>query len=371
MSNEEDPFAEDGDDDGFNPFSKEMFDKKEAAETTNDVATEQKQAAPKPVKSIEKKPTKKPSSKKQDSSSDGKPGPANPTGLPDWAVKPQLDNDKEEDHVEVDLNDDNTPDWAKKKAEPPREEPKEKKQTVKKQPVKSNYRPAQKDYAEDEPLLKNKDPAYRPANFPAFPKRCCWPFRPCFHHDFRGEIPRWGYSTTRFLYIIWYLTVFALFWNMVAMLAALDCGSDCVSVQEAGTAAILFIVLTPCSYYCWFHQLYTAMRKDSAMRFGCFFLMFFIQFLACCLFAVGLNSIGSAGILNSITATTKEKIIGFLMFVAAGFWILLAFLDFIAIQRVLLVFRTSGHKVEDIEDEFTAEAGRAGMKAAVASQRRN
>ena len=31
----------------------------------------------------------------------------------------------------------------------------------------------------------NKDPNYRPANWPPFPGFCKWPCHPCFHHDFR------------------------------------------------------------------------------------------------------------------------------------------------------------------------------------------
>ena len=38
-----------------------------------------------------------------------------------------------------------------------------------------------------------------------------------------------------------------------------------------------FVVGTPWLCVCRMHSLYTAMRKDSSMRFGCFFFFFFLQ----------------------------------------------------------------------------------------------
>jgi hypothetical protein len=58
-----------------------------------------------------------------------------------------------------------------------------------------------------------------PCRRPPFPPGCCKPFKPCFHHDFVGEIPEWGLTSVRLLYALWWLNAVALCWNFVALLA--------------------------------------------------------------------------------------------------------------------------------------------------------
>jgi hypothetical protein len=78
--------------------------------------------------------------------------------------------------------------------------------------------------------VQKKDPGYRPVNWPPFPSKCIWPFKPCFHHDFRGELPAYGYSLTKQGYYYWCAYFFTLFWNMICACVAMGSGLSSTSV---------------------------------------------------------------------------------------------------------------------------------------------
>lgn len=83
-----------------------------------------------------------------------------------------------------------------------------------------NYEEAEKGTA------VRKDPGHRPANWPPFPQKCVWPFKPCFHHDFRGELPAYGYAVTKHGYYYWCAYFFVLFWNMICSCVAMGTYSN-------------------------------------------------------------------------------------------------------------------------------------------------
>jgi len=369
----DDPFAEDGDaGDYYNPFSDEMFDGKAKGGADTTAPTAQAPANPsgvpdwatskdeKKAKSVEKaKPKAAPPS------NDFHGGGSSGVDLQAPAPEPATEAVSLEDEPD----DTPVPEWAVKKAEKKPATKKAEAKAISAQPkpsqrVKSDLQTASAPTQDPNAPLLAKDPNFRPANFPAFSKNCKWPFKPCFHHDFKGEIPQWGYSTTRYVYYIWWLNCFALVWNLICLFAVLASSSDNTSVETALIGLLLVVCLIPCSYYCWFHSLYTAMRKDSSMRFGCFFLFFFIQMGTSVLFAAGIPGVGSVGIITAADSLKNNKVVGIMCCVAMSLWIILACLQFVGLQRVLLVFRRSGHSVEQMRQEATVEAGKAGYQAA-------
>lgn len=205
----------------------------------------------------------------------------------------------------------------------------------------------------------------RPPNFPPVPAYCPKPCKPCFHHNFEAEIPSWGYNVTNNVYKTWWCFVAVLFLNVITM--AIGSGikdSKETTAKDFGVAVLLFVILVPCSYCCWFHTLYTAMRIDSAFKFMLFFFTFTLQMGTCFLFAVGFKHVGTAGFINSLAVFNDNAEIGIIYFVTFILWILLGVVMFFLLQKVLLAFRSSGHSVRDAQGEVEKGVGRAAIKAA-------
>jgi len=258
------------------------------------------------------------------------------------------------------------PDWATTNTAQPKKQQKAKAVAV----TKEDQQRAEK-YAKNEETAETqpKDPFFRPANWPPLPAGCCWPFKPCFHHDFQGEIPDWGYSAVKILYYKWVAYCACLFWNMICCFAALglkDKGSD--EYASAGMSVAFFILLGPLGYLCWFQSLYQAMRKDSSLRFGWFFFTFTFQWVTSVIFAVGIPRGGASGVWVSIAAIGQNTIIGILMFTSAGMWIILALFNSYILKTVLTLYRSSGQSLEKAQQEAVSGAAPHVANAVIANQ---
>lgn len=273
-----------------------------------------------------------------------------------------------------------TPDWASKEDSAPKLTKKQQKAAEKAQ-----KKATQEDERREAEYAKNqasaeegvKDPFYRPANWPPFPEGCCYPFKPCFHHDFKREIPDWGYSAVKVTYYKWAGYIGCLFWNMICCFAAL--GLDNPNYSSAGLSVAYFLLMGPLSYCCWFQSLYQAMRKDSSLRFGWFFFTFTFQWLTSVIFSIGIPGWGSSGIWYSIYAVNENAIIGILMFTSAAWWIIMALFNSYIIKIVLGLYRSSGQSLQRAQQEAVSGAAphianaamnnkQAIAKAAIASQ---
>eukprot|EP00039_Didymoeca_costata_P024587 m.10761 g.10761 ORF g.10761 m.10761 type:complete len:348 (+) comp4315_c0_seq1:1278-2321(+) len=262
------------------------------------------------------------------------------------------------------------PQWAQNSAEKPPKKKKQSKMTKEEQRRMEQY--AEHTEESEDPRLK--DPNYRPNNWPPFPEGCpnYWCCKPCFHHDFVGEIPEWGYRVTKRVYQCWVMYFVCLFWNMICMMAALDCKDCDKPVLSVVLSILYFFVFGPLSYLCWFQPLYQAMRKDSSLRFAWFFLSFAFQFMVAVYFSIGMPGSGASGIWVSSVASKDEAsaIVAILMFTAAGLWIIYALIAGVMINRVLLVYRSSGQSLDKAGQEAIvgaakSQAGKKAMKAAV------
>ncbi|EGD75873.1 hypothetical protein PTSG_07985 [Salpingoeca rosetta] len=166
----------------------------------------------------------------------------------------------------------------------------------------------QMEYAERERRARHQalvDQKGRPPNFPNFPswmRKGC--IQPCFHIDISTEIPVIGQRVTRIAYYSWMFYSFTLVWNWICCLALLSVNISKTDVS-AGVATAFLLLFMPCSYFCWFQQLYTGMRTDSSLKFGWFFLVMGVQFLASTFYAVGINGTG-----GSLESMTQEAAVG-------------------------------------------------------------
>ncbi|KAF8663902.1 hypothetical protein HU200_055241 [Digitaria exilis] len=186
------------------------------------------------------------------------------------------------------------------------------------------------------------------------------PFMPLIHHDISNEIP---VHLQRMQYLAFSsllgLTA-CLFWNVIATTAAWIKGEG---VMIWLLAIIYFISGVPGAYVLWYRPLYNAMRTESALKFGWFFLFYLLHILFCVWSAVAppfpFKGKSLAGILPAIDVIGRSVIVGIFYFIGFGMFCLESLLSIAVIQQVYLYFRGSGK-----EAEMKREAARGALRNA-------
>lgn len=186
------------------------------------------------------------------------------------------------------------------------------------------------------------------------------PFFPIIHHDINNEIPVHLQRTQYVAFASLLGLIICLFWNIVCVTAAWIKGEG---PKIWFLAVIYFILGCPGAYYLWYRPLYRAMRNDSALKFGWFFL-FYLVHIAFCVYAAISPSIlfvgkSLTGIFPSISLIGKSVIVGVFYFLGFAMFFLESSLSMWVIQRVYHYFRGSGK-----EAHMRHEAARATARAA-------
>ncbi|KAG8068123.1 hypothetical protein GUJ93_ZPchr0005g14394 [Zizania palustris] len=139
-----------------------------------------------------------------------------------------------------------------------------------------------------------------------------WPsFFPLIHHNISNEIPI-HLQRMQYLAFSSFLGLAAcLFWNIIATTTAWVKGEGVIIWL---LAIIYFISGVPGAYVLWYRPLYNAMRTESAMKFGWFFLFYLIHIIFCVWAAVAppfpFKGKSLAGILPAIDVISKSAIVG-------------------------------------------------------------
>ncbi|XP_062207074.1 secretory carrier-associated membrane protein 2-like [Phragmites australis] len=182
------------------------------------------------------------------------------------------------------------------------------------------------------------------------------PFLPIIHHDISNEIP---IHLQRMQYLAFSsllgLTA-CLFWNIIATTAAWIKGEG---VMIWLLAIIYFVSGVPGAYVLWYRPLYNAMRTESALKFGWFFLFYLLHILFCVWSAVGppfpFKGKSLTGILPAIDVIGNSAIVGIFYFIGFGLFCLESLLSIVVIQQVGMYFRGSG-KAAEMKREATRGA---------------
>ncbi|XVF44436.1 hypothetical protein PTKIN_Ptkin02bG0119900 [Pterospermum kingtungense] len=173
------------------------------------------------------------------------------------------------------------------------------------------------------------------------------PFFPLIHHDIANEIP---IHLQKMLYVAFTTflgLVICLTWNIVAVTTAWIKG-------EGPTiwllAIIYFISGVPGAYVLWYRPLYRAMRTDSALKFGWFFL-FYLLHIGFCIFSTVAPPIifkgkSLAGILPAIDLLSGNALVGTFYFIGAACFCAESLLSIWVIQQIYMYFRGSGKAAE-------------------------
>ncbi|GAB2234650.1 hypothetical protein Droror1_Dr00003909 [Drosera rotundifolia] len=187
------------------------------------------------------------------------------------------------------------------------------------------------------------------------------PFFPLIHHDIPNDIPL---HLQRLQYVAFatYLGLVAcLVWNVVAVTTAWFKGEG---VKLFLLAIIYFISGVPGAYVFWYRPLYRAMRTDSALKFGMFFLLYVVHIGFCILASLAPPIIfegkSLTGILSAIDVLTDNVLVGVFYLIGFGMFCLETLLSIWVIEQVYMYFRGSGKAAE-----MKKEAARQTMMAAL------
>ncbi|KAK2651033.1 hypothetical protein Ddye_018522 [Dipteronia dyeriana] len=187
------------------------------------------------------------------------------------------------------------------------------------------------------------------------------PFFPLIHHDIPKDIPihlqKMAYAAfTTFLGLF-----VCLVWNFIAVTTAWIKGGD---VTIWFLAIIYFLSGVPGAYSLWYRPLYNAMRTDSALRFGLFFLSYALHIGFCVFAAVGAPIIfkgnSLTGILPALEFLTSNILVAAFYFVGFGAFCLESLMSIWVIQQAYMYFRGSGKAAE-----MKREAAQRTMMAAL------
>ncbi|KAK1308273.1 putative secretory carrier-associated membrane protein 1 [Acorus calamus] len=187
------------------------------------------------------------------------------------------------------------------------------------------------------------------------------PFLPIIHHDIANEIPIHLQKLQYFAFASLLGLFVCLLWNIVAVTAAWIKGEG---VKIWFLAIIYFISGVPGAYVLWYRPLYRAMRTESALKFGWFFLFYLLHIGFVIYSAVAPPIIfkgkSLTGILPAVDVIGDHVLVGILYFIGFGFFCIESLLSIWVIQQVYMYFRGSGKAAE-----MKREAARGAMRAAI------
>lgn len=172
------------------------------------------------------------------------------------------------------------------------------------------------------------------------------PCLPIIHHDIANEIP---IHLQRMQYVA-FTTLLGLAGCVVWNIMATTCFWFKAGDVGAWFFSIAYLLGVPAAYFVWYRPLYRAMRTDSALNFGWFFLCYAVHIAFCVLAAIAppfvFRQHSMTGFLNAINLVGWNSIIGILFFVGAGFFALESVISIWVIQQVFSYFRGSGKAAE-------------------------
>ncbi|XP_044466192.1 secretory carrier-associated membrane protein 4-like [Mangifera indica] len=166
------------------------------------------------------------------------------------------------------------------------------------------------------------------------------PFFPIIHHDISKEIPVHAQRLQYLAFASWLGIVLCLVFNVVAVIVCWIKGGG---VKIFFLATIYALLGCPLSYVLWYRPLYRAMRTDSALKFGWFFMFYMIHILFCIFAAIAppvvFHGKSLAGILAAIDVISDSVFAGIFYFVGFGLFCLESLLSLWVIQKIYLFFR--------------------------------
>lgn len=171
------------------------------------------------------------------------------------------------------------------------------------------------------------------------------PFFPLIHHDIGREIPVHLQRIQYFAFASWLGIVTCLIWNIIAVT------TNWVEVKHNGVKIWLLALIyalsgIPGSYVLWYKPLYQAMRNESAMKFGWFFLFYLLHLLFTVFAAIAppivFKGDSLAGILPAVDLFSDSTIVGIFYIIGFACFCIEALVSLWVLKQVYSYFRGSG-----------------------------
>lgn len=169
------------------------------------------------------------------------------------------------------------------------------------------------------------------------------PFFPIIHHDIPNEIPIHAQRLQYLAFASWLGILICLVWNVIAVMV---CWIKGEGVKIFLLACIYAISGCPLSYVLWYRPLYNAMRTDSTVKFGMFFLIYVVHIGFCIIAAIAppivFHGQSFTGILSAIDVLPHHALVAVFYFIGFAFFCLETLLSLWVLQKVYRYFR--GHQ---------------------------
>jgi len=192
-----------------------------------------------------------------------------------------------------------------------------------------------------------------------------WPLKcyPVAYHNIGEEIPSHHARAVRMCYAAYCILALALLGNMFVATARLFTDGQFASFLMA---FIYLVCGVPGAYTLWYKRLYNSCKRDRALGFMWFFLMFllhiaFVVYASLAPPGFDKQEWSLCGVLNLDKALAKSKILGIFHAVVMSLFMVDAGLSLLSIRWVYISFRGGGHSVADIRSQAYAEGARSAM----------
>ncbi|WOL17750.1 hypothetical protein Cni_G26543 [Canna indica] len=135
-----------------------------------------------------------------------------------------------------------------------------------------------------------------------------------------------------------------LLWNVISTLAAWIKGEG---IKIWFLAVIYFVSGVPGAYFLWYRPLYRAMRTESGLSFGWFFIFYLVHIAFCIYSAVAppfpFKGKSLTGILPAVDVIGDNLLVGIFYFIGFGFFCIESLISLWVMQQVYMYFRRSGN----------------------------
>jgi hypothetical protein len=188
------------------------------------------------------------------------------------------------------------------------------------------------------------------------------PFFPILHHDIANDVPAHTQQLQTYAYYSWLGILLCLFWNFICTTVAWIAGAGGVQIWLLG---VIFVLAGyPLSYFLWYRPLYRAMRSDSALKFGWFFIFYCLHIAFVTLAAVAppifFKGKSLAGLWPTIGLFGENTLVSIFYVVGCVLFVLELLLSLWVLKEVYSYFRGSG-KAAQLKREAAAGAFRASI----------